>query len=199
MAADDLSTLLDLLVKYAYDYKKGGFKLAGGQSSDEYIDCKMALSQPGALLPLGNVFLSHLNPRVNAVGGLTLGADPIAHATCISADMAHRPLRWFTVRKIAKEHGHKKMVEGAVAAGDLVAVVDDVVTRGGSTIDAIEKCRALELNVAQALVLVDREEDGGLQKIKDVAGPDVEVVALFTKSMIHTAWLRHRQTLRATA
>src|SRR5579864_5824820 len=111
MATDDRSKLLDLLVKHAYDYKQGGYKLASGKLSDEYIDCKMALSQAGALVPLGNAFLSHLNPRIEAVGGLTMGADSIAHATCIAAEMAHRPLRWFTVRKTAKEHGLKKMIE----------------------------------------------------------------------------------------
>ncbi len=199
MAADDKRKLLELLAKYAYDFKPGGYTLASGKVSDEYLDCKMALSQSGALAPLGRVFLSHLNPRVIAVGGLTMGADPIATSTSVAGDLHGRPVRWFSVRKNAKEHGKKKMIEGAVSDGDSVTIVDDVVTRGGSTIEAIEKCRTHGLDVVQVIVLVDREEDGGLQKIREAAGPNVEVVALFTKSIIHREWLAQRQGLRATA
>lgn len=197
MAADDRSKLLGLLAKHAYDYKKGAYKLASGKVSDEYIDCKMALSQVGAIVPLGNLVLSHIYPPVVAIGGLTMGADPIAYATCFAAELSGRGLRSFSVRKSAKEHGLRKMIEGAVVEGDNIAVVDDVVTRGGSTIEAIEKCRDHGLNLIQVIILVDREEDDGLQKVKDRAGAGVDVIALFTKSMIHQEWLR--QSLRATA
>jgi orotate phosphoribosyltransferase len=194
MATDDRTKLLKLLAAYAYDHKPNGYTLASGKVSDEYLDCRMALSHAAALPSVGNLFMVHMDPRVVAIGGLTMGADPIAISTSsASLASAGKPLRWFSVRKNAKEHGAKKMVEGDVKPGDPVAVVDDVVTRGGSTLEAVEKCREHGLNVVQIVVLVDREEDGGLQKIKDVVGPGVPVLAMFTKSEVRRAWDAHRQ------
>jgi orotate phosphoribosyltransferase len=184
--ADDRSTLLNLLASHAYDYKPKGFTLTSGKVSDEYLDCKMALSHAEALPALGHLVVSKMDPRAVAIGGLTMGSDPIAiSAACASA--SHRPVRWFSVRKDSKEHGRKKTVEGDVAKGECVVVVDDVATTGGSTIEAIEKCRSHGLQVVQVIVLVDREE-GGLTKIKDVAGTDVEVVAIFSKSEVRRQW-----------
>jgi orotate phosphoribosyltransferase len=183
--------LLELLARYAYDFKPGGFTLVSGQKSDEYLDCKMALSRPEALPLTGALFLSHVDPTAVAVGGLTMGSDPIAISTAhVSAGA--RPLRWFSVRKDAKEHGRKKVIEGDVRPGDGVVVVDDVVTTGGSTIQAIQKCRECGLRVVQVLVLVDREQDGGLNGIRDVAGADVPVRAMFTKSEVRQEWERLR-------
>jgi orotate phosphoribosyltransferase len=203
MTTDERSKLLELLATHAYNYKPGGFVLASGKTSDEYLDCKMALSQPSASNPLGSLFLSYIDPRAVAVGGLTMGSDPIAiNVSRASADSAH-PVRWFSVRKDAKEHGKKKTIEGDVAPGQNVVVVDDVVTTGGSTIQAIEKCRAFGLEVVQVLVLVDREQDDGIQKIREAAGPNVDVVAMFKKSEVRREWdlrhLRQQPTLRATA
>lgn len=188
MAPEDNRKLMELLVNYAYAYSDDGFQLASGRMSKEYLECRMALSQPQALAPLGRLFLSQVEPRAEAVGGLTMGADPIAIATSQASAAEARTLRWFSVRKDAKEHGKKKLIEGDVKKGTHVVIVDDVVTTGGSTVQAIEKCRDAEFNVVQVLVLVDREQDGGLQRIKDAAGPDVPVAAMFTLSEVRAEW-----------
>jgi len=197
MALDDRSKLLKLLAKHAYDYRSEGFKLASGKVSNEYLNCKMALSHAGAMAALGRFALPLVSPKATAVGGLTMGADPIAHSICQTSD-GGRDLRWFTVRKEPKPHGLRKLIEGDVPDGANVVVVDDVVTTGGSTVDAIQKARAERLNVVQVLVLVDREE-GGLARIRSEVGPDVEVVPMFTKSEVRHEWESQRQTLRATA
>ena len=187
MATDDERTLLGLLAKYAYSYKPGGFTLVSGKVSDEYLDCKMALGRAEALPALGRAFLAHVDPRAVAVGGLTMGADPIA-VSIAYASAGARNLAWFSVRKDAKEHGRKKTIEGGVSPGSSVVVLDDVVTTGGSTIQAIQKCREADLRVVQALVLVDREEEGGLGRIEQEAGAGVPVLALLKKSDVRRAW-----------
>jgi orotate phosphoribosyltransferase len=192
VSANDRAELLELLAKYAYDFKPGAFTLASGRVSDEYLDCKMALSRPEAQAALGDLVVSHVDVRAVAVGGLTMGSDPIAINTSRSSASRARPLTWFSVRKDAKGHGTKKMVEGAVSDGDNVVIVDDVATTGGSTIDAIKKSRVQGLNVIQVIVLVDREE-GGMQSIRDVAGHEVDVRAIFTKSEIRQAWESRRR------
>jgi orotate phosphoribosyltransferase len=199
MAPDDRGNLLEALAKYAYAYKIGGFTLSSGKVSDEYLDCKMALSHAEAVVSLGKLFLSHIDARAVAVGGLTMGSDPIAISTASASAFTKHPVRWFSVRKDAKEHGKKKLVEGDVSRGDNVVVVDDVVTTGGSTIQAINKCREHGLNVIQVLVLVDREDDGGIAKIREAAGPDVPVTAMFTKSQVRRKWDSRQSNLREIA
>jgi orotate phosphoribosyltransferase len=180
----DRLALREYLVKYAYQYNdKRPFVLASGHSSPEYLDCRQALSLAGALPLLGSVFFQLLLPDVDAVGGLTMGADPIAVATA----MVSRNVMWFSVRKDRKGHGRKRMVDGAVHRGQRVAVVDDVVTTGESTIDAIVKCVGSGLIVRQVLVLVDRE-DGGMDKIRSHVHSDVSVSAVFRISEIRSAW-----------
>jgi orotate phosphoribosyltransferase len=198
MATEDRNKLLKLLATHAYDFKRGGYTLVSGRISDEYLDCKMALSHAQAAPALGRLLLSHLDPRAVAIGGLTMGADPIAYST-VHASAGGRDLRWFSVRKEPKKHGRRKLIEGDVPQGASVAIVDDVVTSGGSTIEAIQKARAEGLKVVQVLVLVDREEQDGLEKVKAEAGGDVQVVAMFKKSEIRAEWDTQRQTSRKTA
>ncbi len=190
MATDDKRILLTLLARHAYAYKPGGFTLVSGRVSDEYMDCKMALCRAEALPPLGRAFLAALDARAVAAGGLTMGADPIAISI---AHVSHsgggpRQVSWFSVRKDAKGHGRKKLIEGGAPPGSRVTVLDDVVTTGGSTIDAIRKCRDGGLEVVQVLVLVDREEDGGIVRIQEEAGREVPVVAFFRKSEVRREW-----------
>ena len=107
--------LLDHLAKHAYMYRpEKPFLLVSGKYSDEYLDCKLALSQPGAMAALGRVILTELEPRVVAIGGLTMGSDPIAMSTSQASANTGQPLRWFSVRKESKAHGQKKLIEGAV-------------------------------------------------------------------------------------
>ena len=198
MASQDMDNLLTLLAKYSYRYKPEGFMLASGKVSNEYIDCKMALSHAEAGPWVAALILERADPRAIAVGGLTMGADPIAYATSL-VSAGGRNLRWFSVRKESKQHGSRKLIEGDVPNGANVVIVDDVVTTGGSTEDAIQKARAERLNVLQVIVLVDREEDGGLERIQRAAGSDVSVQALFTKADVRREWERLQPTLRATA
>jgi orotate phosphoribosyltransferase len=183
--------LLELLAAHSYAYSEQELVLASGKKSHEYVNCKVALSRNEALPALGKTVLDELDARAVAVGGLTMGADPIAIATAREA-AGVRPLRWFSVRKEPKAHGLRRTIEGDVPDGAEVVVVDDVVTTGGSTIQAIERCRAEGLRVIQVIVLVDREEEGGIDRIKGVAGADVTVRALFTKTEVRREWeLRH--------
>jgi len=185
LTTDARAELLDELVLHAYQYSpEKPFLLVSGQYSDEYLDCKLALSQPRAMSALGRVFLATLKAPIVAIGGLTMGSDPIAMSTSQTSFGSERPLRWFTVRKEAKGHGQKKLVEGSVKPGEAVAVVDDVCTTGGSTVKAIEAARDFGLQVAEVIVLVDREQSDGIANIQRAAGPDVRVTAVFTRSEI---------------
>jgi orotate phosphoribosyltransferase len=187
-AMEPRSILLDLLAIHAYQYSPEDFLLASGKRSNEYFDCKMALSRPQAMAVLGAVIHGRLYRDVVAVGGLTMGSDPIANSTCQYSATTDHPVSWFSVRKDAKEHGRKKLIEGNVREGDFVAVVDDVVTTGASTVQAIQACRRQGLVVRQVLVLVDRQQDEGLRNIGVEA--DCEVQPIFTKSQIKAAWER---------
>jgi len=186
------SRLLSLLAKLGYQHRPEGFTLASGAHSTEYIDCRKVLSRADAKVWLGELMLPLVDARVSAVGGLTMGADPIACVVSM-ASFGVRDLRSFSVRKDAKEHGLRKLIEGHVVAGDSVLIVDDVVTTGASTIDAIRKARAEGLKVVQVLILVDREEAGGIGKICEAAGSDVPVLALFTKTDIVREWARQQE------
>jgi len=204
-AADLRAALLDQLVKHAYFWRPDDpFKLTSGKTSPEYIDCKLALSQPEAMAALGRLVLSHLDPTVTAIGGLTMGADPIAMSTAQASATTEHPVRWFSVRKEPKAHGQRKLVEGDVRPGERVAIVDDVVTTAKSTLQALKTCVGdeLKLKVAQIIVLVDREESNGLQNLRDAAakaaGRAVPVVAIFRKSEIVNEW-RRRNALETSA
>lgn len=190
--------LLGELAKYAYQYRPDNpFKLVSGQTSPEYFDCKLALSQPRAMAVLGKVVLCELVSDVVAIGGLTMGADPIAMSTCQASFGTTHMVRWFSVRKDAKTHGQKKLIEGDIETGEKVAIVDDVVTTGKSTIQAIEQCKEFGLNISQVIVLVDREQSNGLLNIKKVAGDNTPVVVVFKKCEIVNEWSQQNATYQS--
>ena len=175
--------LLELLV--ARSYRRAdtpSFRLTSGKLSNFYIDCKMTTMHGQAMPLIGEAFAQHLPDGIDAVGGLTMGADPIAHAIAHHCSLHGRSVNAFSVRKEPKKHGTRKWIEGGVEPGSKVVVLDDVVTTGGSTIDAIRKCREEGLRVTGVLVLVDRQEEGGMEAIRREAGPDTPVSAIFTKS-----------------
>ena len=190
MPDDDKRLLLGCLADHAYEHRPEGFVLASGMTSTEYLDCRAALSHGEALPVLGRTVAREVVAEAVAVGGLTMGADPIA----VSTSLVSGRLRWFSVRKEPKKHGTKKMIEGDVPKGTAVVVVDDVVTSGGSTIEAIQKARAEGLRVVQVIVLVDREESGGIARVRAEAGEGVPVVALFTKSEVAAEWRRRQES-----
>jgi len=186
--ADPREVLLDLLARVAYTYSpEQRFRLASGELSSEYIDCKSALSHPEALRAATTLLLERLRPEVQAVGGLTMGADPLAIGVSLASAGTAAPRRWFSVRKESKDHGRKRLIEGIPADSRMrVAVFDDVVTTGGSTLDAIAKCRDAGHAVVQVLAIVDRES-GGLDTIRERVGPSVPVEALLRLSEVHAA------------
>jgi len=168
---------------------RGDFTLASGAKSDLYVDCRLTtLDAQGACL-VGQVMhavlvdaAKELDVTPVGVGGLTMGADPISLAVAMSSFMSGdaQPIHAFSVRKEAKSHGRKKLVEGNFKAGDSVVVVDDVITTGGSTLKAIEAIEAEGGKVALVLVLLDREE-GGRANIEEKG---YKVFSAFTRSSI---------------
>ena len=155
------SALLDILARRSA--RRGQFTLASGRQSTLYIDARRTTMSPDGLALIGPLGLAALDAsgwRVQSVGGLTLGADPVTYAISYASALARSPLRAFTVRKEAKAHGTGKLIEGTFEPGDRVAVIEDVITTGGSALRAVEAVRAAGGDVAGVLALVDREEEG---------------------------------------
>jgi orotate phosphoribosyltransferase len=175
------SALVQLLAERSA--KQGQFTLASGKQSSFYIDARLTTMSPEGLSiigPLGVSTIRELGWSVDAVGGLTLGADPISYAISYASASSDRPLRAFTVRKEAKAHGTRKLIEGPLRSGDRVVVIEDVITTGDSALRAIEAVRSAEASVSGLIALVDREE-GGRQAIERTG---VDVVSLVTASQI---------------
>ena len=141
---------------------RGERTLASGKKSHFYIDGKQVTLDPQGILLVGKVILSMLHGmKTDAIGGPTLGADPIATAVSLLSSQTGHPVKAFIVRKEAKKHGMQKMIEGPpLAAGDRVVMVEDVVTTGGSVLNAIKEVEALGCQVIKVICLVDREQGG---------------------------------------
>jgi orotate phosphoribosyltransferase len=165
--------------------KRGHFILASGRESQFYIDARLTTMSPEGLSVIGRLGLAVLREsgwQVDAVGGLTLGADPISYAISHASANTAQPMRAFTVRKEAKTHGTGKLIEGPFRAGDRVVVIEDVITTGSSALRAIEAVRTNGGIVSGVLAVVDREE-GGREKLESAG---VSVIALATASNIMT-------------
>jgi orotate phosphoribosyltransferase len=160
--------LIQHILKTSFHYSDAPkFQLASGQLSQYYIDCRIALSDAAFRKRAGEMILEKLGKiQVQAVGGMMIGAYPVAIAVSDAADRRGMNLPTFIVRKEAKSHGLKKFIEGAVEKGDCVLVVDDVVTSGKSTVDAIKRCRDEGLQVVKAIALIDRQEQEGRKNIE---------------------------------
>jgi orotate phosphoribosyltransferase len=141
--------------------KFGDFTLASGKRASYYLDCRqITLDAQGARL-IGEGMLDLLADDLpDLVGGMAIGADPITAAILTLAGMRGLPLRGVMVRKEAKQHGTGRMVEGPFREGESIAIVEDVVTTGGSSLAAIERCEAVGLNVQRVLAVIDRLEGG---------------------------------------
>lgn len=182
--------LLEILRQKSVSY--GDFTLASGAKSNYYIDCRLTTLDPEAAWLVGQVLFTlildqanKLRVTVTGVGGLTMGADPIALATGMHSfqENPSSPLRPFVVRKAPKSHGQTRLIEGNFHAGDKVVVIDDVVTKGDSTIAAIDAVRREGGEVAFVAVLVDRQQ-GGRDKIEQLG---FTVVSAFTKDDLLSA------------
>ena len=162
---DQVNSLLALRTLLATrSARRGQFTLASGRISTLYIDARLTTMSPEGLAligPLGLGMLRDAGWSVDAVGGLTLGADPIAYAISYASALEGDSLvRAFTVRKEAKSHGTGQLIEGPFRAGDRIAVVEDVITTGRSALRAAEAVRAAGGQIVGVLALVDREEGG---------------------------------------
>lgn len=168
--------LLRLLKEKSFRHRPGQpFKLASGRESPFYVDCRPVTHSAEGLALIGEIFYDLIKDLdVQGIGGLTMGADPIAHAAALISYQKGKPVNAFSVRKATKEHGAGGLVVGDVRPGDKVVIVEDVVTTGGSALKAIQAARDFGLEVVKVLVLVDREE-GGRQTL-EAASAGVESV-----------------------
>ncbi|HEX3351734.1 MAG TPA: orotate phosphoribosyltransferase, partial [Terriglobales bacterium] len=178
-------------------FRLGEFTLSSGGKSDYYIDCRTTtLHAHGAELT-GRVFLEFIQQQgwqPQAVGGLTMGADPIVVATSVISSQAGAPIHGFLVRKAEKAHGMGRRVEGFQEKGAHVVIVDDVCTTGGSTIQAIEAAREFGFNIAGVACLVERLEAGGRPAVEKAAAP-AKFISVFTSNdvkAVHMARKDHR-------
>jgi len=178
---NDIAALEQLLLERSV--RRGDFVLASGARSSYYIDCRLTtMSAPGMVL-IGRLGLAAIRANgwsVDAVGGLTMGADPVSYAIAAASAHAGSPIDAFSVRKEAKAHGTGQQIEGNFRAGASVVVVEDVITSGGSAERAIAAVTAARGQVAGVLAVVDREQ-GGRQRL-EAAGH--KVVALTTSSRL---------------
>ena len=171
--------LLDLL--RALSFQEREVTLSSGLKSNFYIDCKqVSLDAEGHFL-IGQLFravIDHVAPAARGVGGLTLGADPLASAVATVSFLAGKPLHAFIVRKEPKGHGTGQWLEHGprLGAGAPVVVLEDVVTTGASTLKAIERARGAGLEVVHVVALVDRLEGGG-----DAVTAQAPLTALYTR------------------
>jgi len=202
--SDARQQLLTLISQQSF--RLGQFKLSSGGTSDYYIDCRTTtLHAEGARLT-GRVFLDQIeecNWRPQAIGGLTMGADPIVVAVAMlsaqevhlrSTDVAavrpHELIHGFLVRKAEKAHGTGQRVEGFREKGARVVIVDDVCTTGASTVQAIEAAIAFGFEIVGIMCLVEREESMGRPAVESAAG-GVPFVSIFTAAEVRSEHLRH--------
>lgn len=177
----DLAALEALLLARSLTF--GDFTLSSGQRSSYYIDARKTTMSAEGLELIGRLGLGLIRDRgwePRSVGGLTMGADPVAYAVALASRQTPTVVDGFSVRKATKEHGTKRRVEGNFDRGDRVVIVEDVLTSGGSAIQAVEAVQAEGGTVLGVLVVVDREQ-GGRQAIES---KQIEVAAITTISRL---------------
>jgi orotate phosphoribosyltransferase len=177
------TALLSLLAERSV--RRGTFTLASGRVSSFYVDARLTTMSPEGLSLIGPLGLHTVRSAgwgVDSIGGLTLGADPIAYAISYAAALDQPvsglvALRAFTVRKEAKSHGTGKLVEGPFRRGDRVCVIEDTITTGGSALRAVSALREAGGVVAGVLARVDREE-GGREAIEESGIPVISLARI---------------------
>ena len=149
--------LIDLINAKAL--KRGTFRLASGREASFYLDAKQVVLDAHGSMLVGRAILERFRtlPRMpDAVGGMSIGADPITGAVVTMAGVAGIPLKGFLIRKEPKDHGTKRYVEGPVEPGQRVVIVEDVTTTGGSSLVAIDRAREFGLTVERVITVIDR-------------------------------------------
>ena len=172
--------LLEMLAQKSF--RLGEFQLSSGSTSDYYIDCRVTtLDARGAQL-VGEVFLAEIREQgweADAVGGLTMGADPIVVAVAVTSGTMHG----FLVRKAEKQHGTGQRIEGFREKGAQVVIVDDVCTTGSSTVQAIEAAREYGFEVIGVMCLVERQDAHGRPSVEKAAAP-ANFISIFTANEV---------------
>ena len=168
--------LIELIVEKAFKYSEEPvFKLVSGRMSNYYFNCKAITLFPEGMYLIGNIIFDLIRDlNIKGIGGLTLGADPIADAVAYTSYLKKKSIEAFVVRKSAKSHGTMQWIEGNITSGDSVVIVDDVITTGKSTIEAITRAKEAGLEIVKVIALIDRQE-GGREAIKAL-GYDVEAI-----------------------
>ena len=163
-------------------FRLGEFQLSSGSTSDYYIDCRTTtLDARGAQL-VGEVFLAEIREQgweADAIGGLTMGADPIVVAVAVTSGTMHG----FLVRKAEKQHGTGQRIEGFREKGAQVVIVDDVCTTGSSTVQAIEAAREYGFEVVGVMCLVERQDAHGRPSVEKAAAP-ANFISIFTATEV---------------
>lgn len=144
---------------------RGEFTLSSGLKTNTYFDLKLATLDPEGVYLIGTKVFEIINGKVEAIGGLSLGADPIVVAVALISHIEKKPIPAFIVRTETKEHGTQRRIEGYLPKAGKVAIVDDVVTTGGSLFRAIEAAEAEGCQVVKVIALLDRHQ-GGSDELK---------------------------------
>jgi len=154
--------LIELIIEKAFKYSEEPvFKLVSGRMSNYYFNCKAVTLYPEGMYLLGNLFFDLIKDLdIRGIGGLTLGADPVAYAVAYTSYLKNKPVEAFVVRKTPKSHGTMQWLEGNIKSGDRVVIVDDVITTGKSTIEAITRAKEAGLEIVKVIALIDRQEGG---------------------------------------
>lgn len=157
------------------------FRLSSGKRSNFYFDLKKTTYSPEGLYLVGNLVfdkIKEIGLKPKAIGGLTMGADPIAAATSYTSYLRGDPIEAIVIRKEPKVHGTASQVEGYVSPGDQVIIIDDVITTGGSTIKAIQAAEKAGLNILAVIVILDRCESEGRQNIERLGFPVYSILTI---------------------
>lgn len=157
------------------------FRLSSGKMSNFYFDLKKTTYSPEGLYLVGNLVFDKIKEtglKPKAIGGLTMGADPIAAATAYTSYLRDEPIEAMVIRKEPKGHGTGSQVEGYIKSGDEVIIIDDVITTGGSTIKAIEAAKASGLRILAVIVILDRCECDGRQNIERLGYPVYPILTI---------------------
>jgi orotate phosphoribosyltransferase len=172
--------LLELLAKKSF--RLGEFQLSSGGTSDYYIDCRVTTLDANGAQLTGKVFFEEIKEQgwdPEAIGGLTMGADPIVVAVSVTSGTVHG----FLVRKSEKQHGTGQRIEGFREKGAKVVIVDDVCTTGASTVQAIEAAREFGFEIVGAMCLVERQEAHGRPAVEKAAAP-APFIAIYTANEV---------------
>ena len=163
-----------------YSVKRGDFVLKSGAASTWFLDTKQTACRPDGMLLMADVALALIPSDANAIGGLTVGADPVAYGVAAIGATRGAQLRSFTVRKEAKDHGVKGRIAGALEPGDRVVITEDTITRGVSIMEAVDAVREFGATPVIITVIVDRggtcgamAEAAGVPFVPMLTAPDL--------------------------